>query len=171
MKIDWKNILKVAAPTIATALGGPLAGVAVNALSQAVLGKSDGTEEELAAVVATGNPDILLKLKEAENSFTTRMRELDIEVDKVNAGDRDSARKREAAVGDKTARNLAYLYTLGYFTVLGLVAKLGIPIEAKDVFNALIGILSAAQIGIVQYYFGSSAGSAAKNSMFDKLIK
>lgn len=171
MSFDWKSLVKVAAPTLATALGGPLAGIAVNALSQALLGKPDGTMDEVAAVVASGNPDMLLKLKEAENSFTTKMRELDIEVEKINAGDRDSARKREASVGDKTTRNLAYLYTIGYFGVVALVAWLGVPAETKDTFIALICILSTAQIGIVQYYFGSSAGSAAKNAMFDKLIK
>ena len=48
--MDWKSIVKVVAPTIATGLGGPLAGLATKALSEVLLGKSDGTEDEVARV-------------------------------------------------------------------------------------------------------------------------
>ena len=46
------NIVKTVAPTIATAMGGPLAGMAVRTLSETLLGKPDGTEAELAAAAA-----------------------------------------------------------------------------------------------------------------------
>ena len=66
MSKDWGGVLGAIAPTIATALGGPLAGAAVGILSKALLGRDDGTEEELAPLVASASPDILLKIKEAE---------------------------------------------------------------------------------------------------------
>jgi hypothetical protein len=104
------------APTIATALGGPLAGMATSAISKAVLGKATGTQDEIVAVLEkSNNPDILLKLKEAELAFATKMKELDIDVAKIDAEDRASARQREIAKKDWMPKALALLYTVGYF--------------------------------------------------------
>lgn len=173
MAFDWKNVLKVAAPTIATALGGPLAGVAVNALSQAILGKPDGTADEVAAVVASGDPNVLLKLKEADQTFAAKMKELDIEVEKINAGDRDSARKREVAKGGWANPVLAAVIVAGFMSMVMyiLVAGLKIQPEHAALIGTLIGYVSAKADQVVSYYFGSSAGSASKNAMFDKMIK
>jgi hypothetical protein len=172
-KADWKSIVGSVAPTIATALGGPLAGMAVSAISQAVLGKPDASETDVANAVAKANsPETLTKLKEAENTFALKMKELDINVEKIAAEDRASARTREIALKDKTPRNLAYGYTIGYFIVLALIVCQGDKIAAgvKDLVNILLGILSAAQMAIVTYYFGSSSGSAKKSEMLDQQL-
>lgn len=171
---DWKGIVGTVAPTLATALGGPLAGMAVTAISQAALGKADGTEREVSEVIAAAkDPTILVKLKEAEQVFTEKMRQLDIDLEKIAADDRASARQREVAVRDQTPRNLAYGYTLGYFIVLGLIILngAGIKAEAKDMVNVLLGVLSAAEVGIITYYFGSSAGSARKSDTLDQILQ
>lgn len=169
---DWKSIVGSVAPTIATALGGPLAGMAVSAISQAVLGKPDAAEAEIGeAIVKSNNPEILLKLKTAEQEFAAKMKELDIDLEKIAADDRASARQREVAVKDTTPRNLAYLYTGGYFVMIAALFKFGVPEESRDLLNTLVGILSAAEVGIITYYFGSSAGSAKKSEMMDKLLK
>ncbi|MBI5874897.1 MAG: hypothetical protein HZB81_03470 [Deltaproteobacteria bacterium] len=144
---DWKSIVGSVAPTIATALGGPLAGMAVSAISQAVLGKPDADEAEIGeAIVKSNNPEILLKLKTAEQEFAAKMKQLDIDMEKIAADDRASARQREVAVKDTTPRNLAYLYTVGYFVMISALFKFGVP-------------------------EGSSAGSAKKSEMMDKLLK
>lgn len=170
---DWKSIVGSVAPTIAAALGGPLVGMAASALSQAILGKPDASEAEIGeALSKSNNPEILLKLKTAEQEFAARMKELDINLEKIAADDRASARQREIAVKDNTPRNLAYLYTGGYFIMLAALFKFGVPDEgSKDLLNTLIGILSAAEVGIITYYFGSSAGSARKSEMLDKMLK
>jgi len=51
MAFNWKSILGTVAPGLATALGGPLAGMAVQAVSNAVLGKQDGSDDEIAAAI------------------------------------------------------------------------------------------------------------------------
>ena len=172
--VDWKSIVGSVAPTIATALGGPLAGMAVSAISQALLGKPDASETDVANAIAKAtNPETLTKLKEAENSFAATMKELDINLEKISAEDRANARAREIAVKDKTPRNLAYGYTIGYFIVLGLIIYQGKQIDdhVKDLVNILLGILSGAQVGIISYYFGSSSGSARKSEMLDSQLK
>ncbi len=65
----------------------------------------------------------------------------------------------------KTQDILAYIYTFGYFSFVAAASFYGVQESAKDLINTLIGILSAAQIGIIQYYFGSSQGSARKTEL------
>lgn len=170
--IDWKSIVRSVAPTIASALGGPLAGMAVSAISQALLGKADGSESEVAAAIAkTNNPDMLLKLKQAENDFAAKMKQLDVDLEKIAADDRANARQREAALRDKTPTILAYVYTIGYFVVLSVVWGSEVAANTRETFNILLGILSAAEIGIITYYFGSSAGSSRKSDTIDRLTE
>lgn len=169
---DWKSIVGSVAPTLASALGGPLAGMAVSAVSQAVLGKADASEADIGeAISKSNNPDILLKLKTAEQEFAAKIKQLNIDLEKIAADDRNSARQREVAVRDSTPRNLAYLYTGGYFIMLVALFKFGVPNESRDLLNTLIGILSAAEVGIITYYFGSSAGSAKKSETMEHILK
>jgi len=167
---DWKNLVKTVAPGLATALGGPLAGAAVQTISTAVLGKPDGTEEEVAVAVASGGADALLKLKEAENAFTIKMKELGVDLEKVHAGDRNSAREREVKTGDVwTPRILAATIIGGFLAMvasvlLGKVTGITDPVAA-GMIGTLIGYVSAKADQVVSYYFGSSAGSAAKTDL------
>ena len=78
MEFDWKSIVKTVAPILATALGGPLAGAATSAISQALLGKKDGTETEIATILQTASPETLLALKKANQDFEVKMKELDM---------------------------------------------------------------------------------------------
>jgi hypothetical protein len=167
---DWKNLVRTVAPGLATALGGPLAGAAVQTISTAVLGKPDGTEEEVAVAVASGGADALLKLKEAENAFTIKMKELGVDLEKVHAGDRNSAREREVKTGDVwTPRILAATIIGGFLAMvasvlLGKVTGITDPVAA-GMIGTLIGYVSAKADQVVSYYFGSSAGSAAKTDL------
>ena len=169
-RIDWRSIVGTVAPTIATALGGPLAGMAVSAVSQAVLGKPDATEPELEqAIVQSNNPEVLLKLKQAELAFAEKMQKLDIDLEGLASEDRESARQREVAIRDWMPKALALCYTIAYFVVLWLLWQIPVPKEAKELINTLFGILSAAQMSIIGYYFGSSAGSARKSQTIESL--
>lgn len=167
---DWKNLVRTVAPGLATALGGPLAGAAVQTISTAVLGKPDGTEEEVAIAVASGGADALIKLKEAENAFAIKMKEIGVDLEKVHAGDRNSAREREVKTGDVwTPRILAATIIGGFLAMvasvlLGKVTGITDPVAA-GMIGTLIGYVSAKADQVVSYYFGSSAGSAAKTDL------
>jgi len=50
------NLVRTVAPSIASAVGGPLAGMATKAISEALLGKPDGSEEELLQAAAKASP-------------------------------------------------------------------------------------------------------------------
>lgn len=169
MGIPFKKILGIVgsiAPTIASAVGTPIAGLAVNTVLSALGVKNENEAEEL----LSRDPDALLKLKEAEASFKVRLEELGIDLEAIHQKDRDSARQREMAVKDKTPSILAYVYTAGYFFILGWILKMGIPESTKEIIMVLMGILSTAEVGIIQYYFGSSAGSKQKSDAISGII-
>jgi len=158
------NLVRTVAPSIASAVGGPLAGMATRAISEALLGKPDGTEQELAEAAAKATPDQLLALKQAEQDFAVKMRELDIDLERIANADRDSARNREVAAKDWTPRVLAGLVTGGYFGVLFYMLINGLPTHGgSEAMLVMLGTLGTAWGGIMAYYFGSSAGSKAKD--------
>lgn len=64
-----KSAIKVIAPAVASVLGGPLAGNAVGALSNILLGKDDGSPEELEAAFLKATPEQLLKIKAIDLQF------------------------------------------------------------------------------------------------------
>jgi len=69
---------------------------------------------------------------------------------------------------DQTPKTLAYIYTAGFFFLSMYVMMYGVAPESKDLVNTLVGILSAGQVGIMSYYFGSSSGSARKTEMMGR---
>ncbi|MFN7726299.1 MAG: hypothetical protein ACK5QH_14625 [Rubrivivax sp.] len=171
--MDWKKIVGAVAPTLATALGGPLAGMAAAAVSDALLGKPNGTDAEIATALQAGGPDALLRLKQADQAFAVRMQELGIDLERVHANDRADARGREVKTGDKaTPRVLAGLIVGGFllmvwFVLAGHVGGLKDPVAA-GLIGTLIGYVSAKADQVVSYYFGSSAGSAEKTALLGK---
>lgn len=166
---DWKKLVKTVAPGLATVIGGPLWGAAVQSISEATLGRPDGSEEEVAVAVATGGAEALAKLKEGERAFLARMKELDIDVEKIHQADRADARAMAANTGDVwTPRLLALGITSGFFGVLSWLLTQGKPDAGGDALLVMLGALGGAWASVVAYYFGSSAGSAAKTEIMAK---
>ncbi len=55
---------------------------------------------------------------------------------------------------------LAILYTFGYLGMMGALMFVTIPESNKEVLLTLAGIMSAAQLGIIKYYYDGSQGAA-----------
>ena len=173
MGFDWKATLKTVAPTLATALGGPLAGTAVKLLGDKVLGKTDAgpaDEEAIAAVVSSGDPEVLLKLKEAEQDFQLQLKKLDIEREKLVYDDRDSARRREMSVKDFMPKALGLGIVISFLVFVVVLLAVPATMQDREVIFLIIGNLSGWVSAVFTYYFGSSSGSAEKNKMIDKVM-
>lgn len=153
---DFKEIIRTVAPGIATAFGGPLAGMAVKAIGDA-LGMDAATEDTVAAAIKGASPEDLLKVKQAEISFQQRMRELDIDLVKISAGDRDSARKRESEVKDWTPRILAFAIVATWGCVQWYILHNVIHDDMRELVMRVLGTLDAALMLVLAYYFGASA--------------
>jgi hypothetical protein len=158
-------LLGQVAPTIATALGGPLAGVAVKTLSNVLLGHENGSEDDVKASLATASPDQLAALKKIDADFKVQMKELDIDLERIAAGDRDSARKMQTETKDWVPKLLAIVITLGFFGILIWMLVQGMPQTGTEALLMMLGALGTAWTGVVNFYYGSSAGSKAKNDI------
>lgn len=166
MSFDWKQVLGTLAPTATTLLGGPFAGLAIKAIGDA-LGLHGATIDTVQTALASGNltGDQIIALKQAELSLQKHLADNGIKLEEVASADRDSARKREIEVKDWTPRVLAYAVTLGFFGTLGALMTGNVAGTGHDVLLVMIGSLGTAWTGIISYYFGSSAGSAAKTDL------
>lgn len=167
MAFDWRKLIRTVAPTLGTALGGPLGGMAMGALSQALLGKKDGTEEEIRDAVINATPADFLKLKELEQDFAKQMKALDIDVFRLEIQDKASARDM-FKVNYWPQIAISALYIGGYFTILSLLlsSRLGaIDPQWKEPATLLIGVLTTSVPTILAFWFGSTFGSREKSAM------
>ena len=168
MKIEWKSLLATVAPVLATAAGGPLAGVATKAIAAKLLGKPDAAPDQVEAAVLGASPETLLKLRELDQQFEKDLQAAGIKLEEIEAADRANARAREVAVKDHMPAVLACGVTLGFFLVLGWMLVNGKPATGGDALLVMLGSLGTAFGSIVAYYYGSSAGSKLKTEALAK---
>jgi len=153
------------APTIATALGGPVAGMAVKALSGALFGHDSATEEEIQTALANPTGDQLAALKKIDADFAVQMKSLDIDLERIAAGDRASARDMQKETKDWIPRALAVTVTIGFFGILLYMLVYGLPTTGNEALLLLLGALQTAWMGIIAFYFGASSSDTAKDKM------
>ena len=165
MDFDWKSLVKNVAPTLGAALGGPLAGMAVKVLAESLLGDPAASEESVAEAVMSASPDKLIELRKVDNDFKLKLKQLDVDVFKLEVDDRASARDL-AKFNMAPHMLLSAIYTIGYFLILYFFMTETIVIgdTVRDAFNQVVGVLTAAQITIMAFWFGSSYGSKTKDA-------
>ena len=167
--MDLLKIVGAVAPTLATAIGGPLGGMAMQVVSSVLGLPTDSSEKDVEKALKQATAEQLLALKQADNDFAVRMKELDIDLERIAASDRDSARRREAQVRDWMPRVLAFVVVAGFMAtvflvLLGYVDGMKDPLMATTV-GTLIGFVSAKCEQVVAYYFGSSSSSQQKTQL------
>ncbi|MFZ4286622.1 hypothetical protein [Variovorax sp. HJSM1_2] len=179
---DWKKFVAGVAPVLGTALGGPMAGAAVKVLASAVLGREDGTERDLAAAIAGGQltGEQIVAIKTAEQAFEVRMRELDIDLEKVNQAADDAvlkdvqdARGRQVATGDKVPQFI--LLGLGVAWIVTFAVFYFAPLPSDEFLRALIvrayATVETGLTGAIAYFIGSSRGSKASGDAVRKIAE
>ena len=169
--MNWKSIVSTVAPGIAAALGGPLAGVAVRGIAGALLGDEDASEDAVAQAVLAASPEDLRKLKEAELTFAAKMKELEIDLERLHSTDRASARDRQIKTGDKVPGVITACVLVGFFGILSALVFVDIPERSMQPLLMMLSALATSVGALMQFYFGSSAGSAAKNQMLSDLAR
>lgn len=163
--MNWKDIVKKVAPTLGTAIGGPFGGIAAKFIASKFLGKDDATEDEIADAIIGSSPEQLVKLRELDSQFKLEMRRLGIREDELAVEDRKSA--RELARGNMVPHIvLSAIYTAAYGAVLYAFVTGGVDIaeDTRPELNIVLGVLTAAQTQIMNFWFGSSSGSKHKDT-------
>ena len=157
------DILKVAAPTVATALGGPLAGLAVKFLADK-LGVPPEDEEAIVNAVQGMDQATLVQMKQMDVDFQKFLRQNQIDLEKIAADDRNSARNLMIQTKSMVPALLSIGVTAGYFTILTLMLRGELNVGDSQALLLMLGGLGSAWGAIMQYWFGSSASSANKDA-------
>lgn len=164
--MDWKDLLAKIAPTVATVLGSPFAGVAAQALASALGTDPASVQKMVESGQMTGEQ--LAAIRKAEIDLKAQLQAQGVQLEQIAASDRDSARKRESEVKDWTPRLLAFAVTLGFFGLLAFLATNSVPPPSEKILDIMVGTLGTSWVGIVTYYFGSSAGSDRKTTLLSQ---
>ena len=147
-----KGIINAVAPTIGQALGGPLGGLASQAISNVLGVKNDSKSIENALAHAT--PEQLAEIKKAELEFEKQMKELDVDVFKLENEDIQDARKTFA--GDWTPKIFAMTIVLGFFAFVFYIVSDDWNREMEPLLNIILGGLLANVASVSSFYFGNS---------------
>jgi hypothetical protein len=160
------GLLKGIAPTLATAVAGPLGGAAITALANK-FGVSDSVDAVAKAIA--GDPQAAQKLQE-----------LELEMAKLDMANTADARKMNSEIQSSTtaswlAKNIAYVIDVaiiaGALTMTFVVFIVGVPEQNKSMAFTALGSLWTLTGTVVNFHRGSSAGSKAKTEEMMKGAK
>lgn len=157
--MSWLDTIKTIAPTVASALGGPLAGVAVSAIGE-VFGMSEPTADKIRTAIENGQLtgqqvsdirqlEMRLKAEEAERGFRYA------DLDNKNTAD---ARAMKTATQSFFPEFLSFLITFGFFAILGWMMYQPSAIDSQPLL-IMLGSLGAAFGAVINFWLGSNKGS------------
>ena len=160
------GFLKGVAPTLATAVAGPMGGMAITALANK-LGVADSVESVAKAIA--GDPQAAQKIAE-----------LELEMAKLDASNTADARKmnseiQNSATASWLAKNIAYVIDVaiiaGALIMTFVVFIIGVPEQNKSMAFTALGSLWTLTGTVVNFHRGSSACSKAKTEELMKGAK
>ena len=152
MKALLKNLVGTVAPTLGTALGGPMGGMAANMIADVLGCKNDPKSIQQAMDNAT--PEQMLELKKAEADFEVKMKELEVDVFKLETEDIQDARK--AFSKDWTSRIVGILIIVGFLGYIFTVTLMPPDQNSDTIVSLVLGYLGGLASAIISFYFGAS---------------
>ena len=170
--MDWLTTLKSLAPTVASAFGGPLAGIAVSAVGN-LLGVTEATQERIASAITSGSltPDQISEIKLLELKYQADEKERGFRYSELAFKDRDSARTANVAGG--TQKPLFWLSLLLLTVTLGTecaVLFYGYPPNTSEiVVGRVLGLMDAVVMLVLAYWYGTTNGSSQKNEALGRV--
>jgi len=166
--MTWKDVGRMAAntaPILACVLTGPVG--AISSAAGALLASFLGQEPEPQTVAKTLlDPAALARVRELEEQELSRLLEWQARQVELELANVQDARRREvelATVGHGLAWSttaVALIVAVGFFVMLWSVLRQG---EVSEAALLLLGCLGTAFGAVINYYLGSSLGSAQKN--------
>ena len=160
-----KSFLSGIAPTIASALLGPLGGVAVAGLTK-VLGIDGGTVADVTKAISDGRvtPEQVAEIRKLELQYQADEKERGFRYSELEFKDRDSARQMQMTTNSSTPTVLTYMVTVGFFAILGLMLYDETVVNSPPLL-IMLGSLGTAWTGCISYWFGTTSSSIAKTSL------
>lgn len=150
------KLIENVAPTIATALLGPVGGMAVKALSTALLGHGDGSEDDIKSALATATPDQIAAIKKIDADFKVQMKSLDIDLVRIAASDRASARDMAVGTHSLTPSIMSYVIVVCWAIIQYFLFTHVIEASMRELIARVLGTLDGALMLVLSFWFGSS---------------
>jgi len=166
--MDWLATLKSLAPTVASAMFGPLGGAAVAAVGD-LLGVSNATKDKISELIQAGQmtPEQVGKIKELELEYQNNEKERGFRYAELSFKDRDSA--RQANVQGGTQKMLFWMSIILLTATLGceiLVLFRGYPKEIPEIIvGRVLGLMDAVAMLVLSYWYGTTNGSSEKSAL------
>ena len=152
MKGILKNLVGSVAPTLGAALGGPLGGMASQVICD-VLG-CQNNQKSIQNAINSATPEQMLQLKKAEQQFEVQMKELDVDVFKLEVEDKKDARSKFSR--DWTARIMGIATVGGFLGYIFLVTIQPPEQNSEALINLVLGYLGGLASAVISFYFGAS---------------
>ena len=152
MKKLLSNIVGAVAPTLGTALGGPFGGMAGDVISK-VLGV-ENNPKSIEQALASATPEQLIKIKKAEKEFEAKMKELDVDLYKLETAEKQHARGMFSK--DWTARIIGIAMIGGFLGYIFLVTLQPPEQNSEALINLVLGYLGGLASAVISFYFGAS---------------
>lgn len=150
-----KNVVGAVAPTLGSALGGPMGGMAMNMIAEKLGVPNNPKAVEKAIENAT--PEQMIEIKKAEQAFDLQMKELDVDVFKMEVADGQDARKHFSK--DWTARIMGIAVIGGFLGYIFLVTIQPPEQNSEALINLVLGYLGGLASAVISFYFGASNSS------------
>ena len=167
--MDLKNILGNIGCAALGTIAPPFGGMAANMIKDALNLDSKATQAEIEHAVQNATPEQVLALKQADNAFLTNLKELDVDILKIDKDDRNSARKMQMKTSSKIPAVISIFITLGFFGTLYIMITEGLPEGGqRDALLIMLGALGASFTQVVNFWLGSSNGSKQKTDLMGK---
>jgi len=161
MDMIW---LKSLAPLLGTALAGPLGGAAASFVADR-LGIESKTIEAVTEVLNSGklSPEQITSIKTAEIDFQKFLEQNKIDLAKINLDNTKDARDMQRVTRSPYPAILSTFVTIGFFGILA--SMLVMEYRPTDSLLIMLGALGAAFGAVVNFWLGSSNGSAMKSDL------
>ena len=147
-----KNVVGNLAPTLGSALAGPMGGMAGNLVAE-VLG-CDPEPKKIEQAIQNATPEQLMELKKAEKDFEIKMKELDVDIFAMETADIQDARKVFAK--DWTPKVFGLVALFGFVGYIFLVTLQPPDANSDTIVSLVLGYLGGLVSGIASFYFGAS---------------
>ena len=145
-----KGLAGAVAPTIGSAIGGPVGAGAGKILAQ-VLGVP-AEPQAVQKALSEATPEQLAEIKKADLAYKTRLAELEVDIFALETADIQDARKN-ADWTPKVLAMLAFLFFGGYVTLVTVQPP---DANSEAVINLVLGYLGGVVSAVVSFYFGAS---------------
>jgi len=152
MKNLLKTIVGAVAPTLGTALGGPMGGIATKMIAD-VLGVPNNPKA-IEKGLAEATPEQMLELKKSEQAFDLQMKELEVDVFALETADVQDARGKFSK--DWTARIMGLVIVGGFMGYIFLVTLQPPEQNSEALINLVLGYLGGLASAVISFYFGAS---------------